>query len=84
MKYLTLFAPGTAETGKTTILYKDISEFQKHPDATISFKTQKGVKVESCLPWRINEGTKEELDALQGGHNEATPAPARAGNRSFR
>lgn len=82
MKYLTLFTDAPAENGKNTLLYKDISDFQKHDDGTITFKTQKGVAVETCLRWRINTGTKEQLDALNGA-GESAPAAPRAGNRAF-
>lgn len=84
MKYLTLFTDAPAENGKSTLLYKDISDFKKHEDATITFKTQKGVEIETCLRWRINTGTKEQLEALNGGHEaEGAPPPApRAGNRA--
>lgn len=77
MKYLTLFTPGINENGKSNYLYKDVKDVVKHPDGTITFLTQKGIKVESCLPWRTNEGTKEQLDALNAaGHNDEIPVTA--------
>lgn len=81
MKYLTLFTSGVAETGKNTILYKDITEFHKNNDGTITFKTQKGVEVESCLPWRVNTGTKEQLEALAGAGDHVEGAAPRAGRQ---
>lgn len=81
MKYLTLFTPGPGENGKGAILYKDVSNVEANNDGTITFKTQKGVEVVSCLPWRVNTGTKEQLEELSAGHT-TTDAPARAGRQS--
>lgn len=82
MKYLTLFTPGVNETGKSNMLYRDVTDVTKHDDGTISFKTQKGVTIESCLPWRVNTGSKEELEALAESKTSTGTARApRAGRQ---
>lgn len=77
---ITLYKPSAsgAENGDT-ITYKGIKDFNPNPgDGTVTFKTQKGIKIQSCLPWRVKEGAEADLDEL------AAEAPARAGNRGFR